>query len=55
MVTPGLFGVLYEVDRVLPWLAVGAMALLGSLLIRPLERRLTTTPDRHLTVASHNT
>jgi hypothetical protein len=40
MVTPGLFGVLYELGRTLPWLVVAALALLGSLLIRPLERRL---------------
>ncbi|WP_311707526.1 MFS transporter [Streptomyces litchfieldiae] len=41
MVTPALFGVLYGVHRVLPWVAVGCLALLASVAIRPLERRLT--------------
>lgn len=41
MVTPGLFGLLYGVERVLPWVVVGFLALLASALIRPLERRLT--------------
>ncbi|MFI0773411.1 hypothetical protein [Streptomyces sp. NPDC021212] len=41
MVTPGLFGVLYGVDRVLPWVAVGCLALTASVAIRPLERRLS--------------
>ncbi len=40
MVTPGLFGVLYGVDRVLPWVAVGCLALTASVVVRPLERRL---------------
>ena len=44
MVTPGLFGVLYGVDRVLPWAVVGCLALAASLAIRPLERRLTGRP-----------
>ncbi|RKN44990.1 MFS transporter [Streptomyces hoynatensis] len=44
MVTPALFGVLYGVDRVLPWAAVGGLALTASLAIRPLERRLTGGP-----------
>ncbi|WP_435228305.1 MFS transporter [Streptomyces sp. Tue6028] len=41
MVTPGLFGVLYGVDRVLPWVVVGGLALTASVAVRPLERRLT--------------
>ncbi|WP_030665198.1 MFS transporter [Streptomyces cellulosae] len=41
MVTPGLFGVLYGVDRVLPWVVVGCLALTASVAVRPLERRLT--------------
>ncbi|WP_234380335.1 hypothetical protein [Streptomyces sp. CMB-StM0423] len=41
MVTPGLFGLLYSVERVLPWVAVGCLALVASAAIRPLERRLT--------------
>ncbi|MDX3225051.1 MFS transporter [Streptomyces sp. ME19-01-6] len=41
MVTPALFGVLYGVNRVLPWVAVGCLALTASVAIRPLERRLT--------------
>jgi hypothetical protein len=41
MVTPGLFGVLYGMNRVLPWLVVGCLALTASVAIRPLERRLT--------------
>ncbi|WP_243745095.1 MFS transporter [Streptomyces hainanensis] len=41
MVTPALFGVLYGVNRVLPWAVVGSLALTASLAIRPLERRLT--------------
>lgn len=40
MVTPGLFGVLYGVDRVLPWVVVGCLALVASVVIRPVERRL---------------
>jgi hypothetical protein len=40
MVTPGLFGVLYGVNRVLPWVVVGCLALTASVVIRPLERRL---------------
>lgn len=40
MVTPGLFGVLYGVNRVLPWMVVGCLALTASVAIRPLERRL---------------
>lgn len=40
MVTPGLFGVLYDVNRVLPWMVVGSLALTASVAIRPLERRL---------------
>ncbi|MER7792664.1 MFS transporter [Streptomyces sp. NPDC097640] len=40
MVTPGLFGVLYGVDRVLPWVVVGCLALVASVAIRPVERRL---------------
>ncbi|WNE94202.1 MFS transporter [Streptomyces luomodiensis] len=40
MVTPALFGVLYGVNRVLPWVAVGCLALTASVAIRPLERRL---------------
>ncbi|WP_307672400.1 MFS transporter [Streptomyces sp. V4I2] len=40
MVTPGLFGVLYGVNRVLPWVVVGCLALTASMAIRPLERRL---------------
>jgi hypothetical protein len=40
MVTPGLFGVLYGVSRVLPWVVVGCLALTASVAIRPLERRL---------------
>ncbi len=42
MVTPGLFGVLYDVNRVLPWAAVGCLALTASMAIRPLERRLSS-------------
>jgi MFS family permease len=54
MVTPALFGVLYAVDRVLPWLAVGCLALAASVAIRPLERRLAgggeaPSPTRDLT------
>ncbi|MFD7711887.1 MFS transporter [Streptomyces sp. NPDC059785] len=41
MVTPGLFGVLYGVHLVLPWVAVGCLALTASVVIRPLERRLS--------------
>lgn len=44
MVTPGLFGVLYGVDRVLPWVVVGCLALTASVAIRPLERRLAGRP-----------
>ncbi|MEO3849740.1 MFS transporter [Streptomyces sp. B8F3] len=40
MVTPGLFGLLYGVERVLPWVVVGLLALVASVAIRPLERRL---------------
>ncbi|MGW1024882.1 MFS transporter [Streptomyces sp. NPDC002577] len=40
MVTPGLFGVLYGVNRVLPWVVVGCLALTAGMAIRPLERRL---------------
>lgn len=41
MVTPGLFGLLYGVERVLPWVVVGCLALVASVAIRPLEERLT--------------
>ncbi|WKX15795.1 MFS transporter [Streptomyces sp. NL15-2K] len=41
MVTPGLFGVLYGMSRVLPWVVVACLALTASVAIRPLERRLT--------------
>lgn len=40
MVTPGLFGVLYGMNLVLPWVVVGCLALTASVAIRPLERRL---------------
>lgn len=40
MVTPGLFGVLYGIDRVLPWVVVGFLALTASVATPPLERRL---------------
>ncbi|MFW6721952.1 MFS transporter [Streptomyces sp. MAR4 CNY-716] len=41
MVTPGLFGLLYGVEQVLPWVVIGLLALAASAAIRPLERRLT--------------
>ncbi len=41
MIAPGLFGVLYGVGRVLPWVAVGCPPLTASTVIRPLERRPT--------------
>jgi len=41
MVTPGLFVVLYGVNRVLPWVVVGCLAPAASVVVRPLERRLT--------------
>lgn len=41
MVTPGLFGLLYSVERVLPWVVVGCLALAASVAVRPLERRLS--------------
>jgi Na+/melibiose symporter-like transporter len=40
MVTPALFGVLYGVDRMVPWVVVGCLALVASAAIRPLEQRL---------------
>lgn len=47
MVTPGLFGVLYDVNQVLPWMVVACLALTASVAIRPLERRLANVSHTH--------
>ncbi|MEV0388524.1 MFS transporter [Nonomuraea sp. NPDC050643] len=44
IVAPGLFGLLFSQDRLLPWLAVGLLAALGAVLMLRLERRLP--PER---------
>lgn len=41
MVAPSLFGLLFSRDRLLPWLAVGVLAALGSVLMLRLEHRLS--------------
>ncbi|MEV6110277.1 MFS transporter [Streptomyces sp. NPDC051940] len=40
IIAPGLFGVLFSLGRVLPWLAVGALAAGAALSVAPLARRL---------------
>ncbi|MFD8385864.1 MFS transporter [Streptomyces sp. NPDC059679] len=44
IVAPSLFGLLFSQNRLLPWLAVGLLATLGSALMLRLERRLPQTP-----------
>ncbi|WP_342775031.1 MFS transporter [Nonomuraea diastatica] len=46
ILAPGLFGLLFSQDRLLPWLAVGLLAALGAGLMLRLERRL---PREHRT------
>ncbi|MDT0442949.1 MFS transporter [Streptomyces johnsoniae] len=40
IVGPSLFGLLFSQDRLLPWLAVGLLAALGTVLMLRLEHRL---------------
>ncbi|MFS8198448.1 MFS transporter [Streptomyces sp. CWNU-52B] len=47
ILAPSLFGLLFSQDRLLPWLAVGLLAALGSALMLRLEHRL---PQEHRTV-----
>jgi MFS family permease len=42
IVGPSLFGLLFSQDRLLPWLAVGVLALVGTVLMLRLEHRLPT-------------
>lgn len=40
ILAPGLFGLLFNQNRLLPWLVVGLLAALGAVLMLRLERRL---------------
>ncbi|MEV1008009.1 MFS transporter [Streptomyces sp. NPDC049881] len=51
IVAPGLFGLLFSRDRLLPWLAVGLLAALGSLLMLRLEHRLPAATPLSPTLA----
>ena len=44
IVAPSLFGLLFSQNRLLPWLAVGLLAVLGALLMLRLERHLPQEP-----------
>ncbi|MEV0619796.1 MFS transporter [Nonomuraea sp. NPDC050404] len=44
IVAPGLFGLLFSQDRLLPWLVVGLLAALGAALMLRLERHLPQEP-----------
>ncbi|MFE0801284.1 MFS transporter [Streptomyces sp. NPDC058812] len=46
ILAPGLFGLLFSHNRLLPWLAVGVLAALGTALMLRLEHRL---PPEHRT------
>ncbi|MGW6403821.1 MFS transporter [Streptomyces sp. NPDC055134] len=45
IIGPSLFGLLFSRDRLLPWLAVGLLALMGTVLMLRLERRLPPDPQ----------
>lgn len=55
VVSPALFTVLFSQNRALPWIVLGTLAILGTVLMLPLERRLpraAVTGEEHMSAGA---